>query len=189
METRKFDGPYLLMKVSDDDQGYKATRSWTIKTVHLENGKPRNYSDYAIEERELADFTISAHYWDKEYIDRSPEYRNHVVVGFGEYDYRDVFRVDTRRAQAMSKFLTKLEKSLTAQYETLGSPSSFAESVLRIAIAMKAKGFLVQVVTDQKVWSYDDCEYRHLSASAAKWLIESDMRDYIAKLYPESVAA
>ena len=78
----------------------------------------------------------------------------------------------------MFKTLKRIDTNLERQREAYGSPSNFADYVLRVAIAVKAKGFLVQT-HERGGWSYDDSDFETRTAIDARYFIETKHREHL----------
>ena len=72
------------------------------------------------------------------------------LYGF-DYEYKDVFSVDTRRAGQMFKTLQTIEKKTAALEEKYGRPATFGAYVARIANAIGADA-IVFVTTPDSGW-------------------------------------
>lgn len=73
---------------------------------------------------------------------------------------------------------------------TVARCKTFADFLSRVAVAIKAKGFLRQgEELHNGAWGYDSTDHIDMDAPAMRWFVESNHRAYIKKLYGEEKAA
>lgn len=89
-----------------------------------------------------------------------------------EVEYRDIFSVSLRKAEAMAKQLRKIDKHLEKVRATLGYPTTFTQYALRVAQALKVTTFAARA----SVHSGGDVRYMNPSEA------ESTIDHYIHKM-------
>ena len=179
-DTMTKDGPWLHLNVIRERH---VGARWHITAQHLEKGIPHNYRDT----EPLDDFAISAYFRDPEQLRKYPEQKNDLVYGV-DWGYYQPYRIDNGRCQMMAKFLAGVRRSLDAQYKTYGATAGFTEDVMRIAVAIQAKGFFRQTKAGHdQMWTSG--EYQFFNPSEARYHIEHVHQDYLKEIFPEEVAA
>lgn len=141
----------------------------TLSLCYLnEQGELRNYvSSGSLDEDPYADLRISA------LADRDATMGD--TYGWST-EYRDVFAVDLRRAEAMVKVLRRLTRELEKLNGELGYAESFGAYCARVAKVLGVKKFGWK--TDGRSSTYADNEYRFGDAPQLAYRLASVLAEY-----------
>ena len=180
---KKIDGPFLMLRLHKKH----GTSQWQITVVNKEGESIRNYGDGS----PFDDFTVHAFLYNKEDILRydGEEKKAHIAFARG-VGYQTYSLTELHKAKEMVACLSKVESSLKKQAETYGYPTNFADYILRVAIAIKAKGFLREGNSNGSgAWGYDAYNYHDMDAPSAKYYIENEHREYLRVMFSEQEQA
>lgn len=187
-EKDKLDGPYLYLTFCSP-RSYSDFGKWTAVVVYKENGKVRNAAD----DTEYYDFEVTAAIYGKDDIERyqdetaarKSEPATLYRVGFNNYG-----TVELQDCVRYLPVLKRVGKSLQQQYETYGSACTFADFLARVAVAIKAKGFLRQGENLRNgAWGYDEFEHKDMDTLSMRWFVDYSHHEYIKELFGEQKVA
>lgn len=186
-KTPTIEGPFIYLAIDDADRSCKRWRLYLVKT---EDGEIKNYRD----SDPWDDFVITAYFQEAERIrkDRAAEGaeaydRANREPVFGYFaGYERPYHVDLETAERMAKTLRAIDKSLERQRQQYGYGSTFMDFVMRIAVAVKAKGF-VRCTSNRGGWSYSDSSHDWLDSQQARHYIDREHWKYIKQAIGEAV--
>lgn len=182
------DGPYLLVSV-ELPKSYSDFGHWRAAPVYKTGDSIVNASY----DNELNDFEVTAAIYGKSDITRyasDEASRKAEPTTLHRVGFHQSLTVELNDAERYIKVLRRIDKSLKAQYETYGPATDYSDFLARVAVAIKAKGFLIE--GDPKhngEWGYRAYSYRDMTLPQIKWHIERTHREYIDSLFPEQKVA
>ena len=157
--------------------------SWKITAHYLENDHPVNIRD----DDPLSDFAIKGWFRDRDNLLKYPENKADLVMRGDNHGYLNAYFVNGRRAAKMASTLKQIRKSLDKQYAKYGNGADFIDDVMKVAVAIKAKGFFVQ--TKSGGWDWQSGEYRFMNPSEARRHMEKIHREYLESVVGVEQAA
>lgn len=134
-----------------------------------DDGKIRNITAETCQPHPLADFEVSA------LADHSTTLGD--TYGWHR-DYRDVFAIDTVRAEVMVKHLRKLDRQMLQMEQKLGFAETFPQHLARVAVVLGIDKFGRKVESGGSSWCYDGNEYEWKDGTYLASWIASALTDY-----------
>lgn len=175
-------GPYLWLH-TDNDQ---FARRWMISAQYMEGGKPRNYRSDDPEGVMIAAYSERiSDMAGRDY--KRVEGPRGTVFGW-DVGYDRPFFLTAWMAAAFAKHLAKIERRLEKLGNQFGHPTGFPDYVLRVAQAIKVKGFLLET-SHSASGILTDSEWRILTPIQAREYLEEDAIRQFQLAFPDATEA
>ena len=101
------------------------------------------------------------------------------LYGF-DVEFRNVFSVDARKAAAMHKTLTTIDKRMATVTEKYGNPATFGAYLARVAQAIGADAFVLPSNDPPaKSWTYDNIAHRILTVADGIYHVDGRVRAWV----------